>query len=184
MYEKQDVNSHIDALIKREGGFVDHPNDPGGATCWGWTAKNAKARGWKGLVADLPLKTAKRWYYEDYWMKPGFNRIHQVNPAFATELFDSGVNVGTQTALKWLQGALNALNRQERDYPDLVVDGIVGDKTINALQAYLACRNKNGQIVMMRCLNALQTAHYFRIAENNEKLEDFFFGWILHRVVM
>lgn len=184
MYIRNDVNAFIDDLIKTEGGYVDHPSDPGGATCWGWTAKNAEARGWIGHIADLPLKTAKSWYFEDYWMKPGFNKIHKVKPMYATELFDSGVNVGPQTSLKWLQGALNALNRQERDYPDLIVDGLIGKKTIEALKMYTTIRGKNGDIVMMRCLNGLQVAHYYNISKRNEKLEDFFFGWILNRVVM
>ena len=135
-------------------------------------------------MSDLPLKTAKSWYFEDYWLKPGFGKIHKVNATIAEELFDSGVNLGTQRTLKWLQKALNALNRQGKDYPDLVDDGIVGDKTIYALQAYLDFRGKNGLIVILRCLNALQTARYFEVADNNERLEDFFFGWILNRVTM
>ena len=184
MYGKKDVNQYIDELIKIEGGYTDHPNDPGGATCWGWTEKNARARGYTGEMRNLPIKLAKQWYYEDYWMKPGFNKIHQVSPMYASELFDSGVNVGSYTALKWLQGALNALNRQGRDYPDLVVDGKIGSKSIAALEMYTAFRGKNGDIVMLRCLNALQTAYYFDISKRNEKLEDFFFGWVLNRVVM
>ncbi len=184
MFEKTDINQFIDELIKIEGGYTDHPNDPGGATCWGWTEKNARARGFTGEMRYLPIKLAKQWYYEDYWMKPGFNKIHKVKAMYASELFDSGVNVGPYTALKWLQGALNALNRQGKDYPDLVVDGKIGAKSIAALEMYTAFRGKNGDIVMMRCLNALQTAYYFKITERNEKLEDFFFGWILNRVVI
>ena len=184
MFERRDVNKYIDDLIKTEGGYSDNPSDPGGATCWGWTEKNARARGYIGHMADFPLKMAKQWYYEDYWIKPGFNKIHQVNSTIAIELFDSGVNLGVDRALKWLQCALTALNRQERDYPDLIIDGVIGDKTISALKTYLTFRSKNGEIVMMRCLNALQTARYFEVAKNNEKLEDFFFGWILNRIVM
>ena len=39
MFAKTNVNQFIDDLIKKEGGFVNNPNDPGGATCWGWTEK-------------------------------------------------------------------------------------------------------------------------------------------------
>lgn len=184
MLQGTHVNQFIDDLIKKEGPYNDHPNDPGGPTCWGWTEKNARRRGWEGHMRDLPIRTAKQWYFEDYWLKPGFGKIHAINPKIAEELFDSGVNVGQTRALKWLQGALNALNRMEKDYPDIVVDGVVGNKSISALTAYLNKRGKNGSIVMLRCLNALQTAHYFNIAEKNEKLEDFFFGWVLNRVVI
>ena len=184
MNSRKDVNEYINELVNKEGGYVDHPNDPGGATCWGWTERNARKRGYTGDMRNLSLQTAKQWYYEDYWIKPGFNLIHKVKPMYASELFDSGVNVGTQTALKWLQGLLNALNRQGRDYPDIIVDGKIGEKTIGALERYIALRGKNGDIVMMRGLNGLQVAHYYNISKRNEKLEDFFFGWILNRVVL
>lgn len=184
MLAKQNVDQFIDNLIKTEGGYTNHPSDPGKATCWGWTEKNARARGYKGHICDLPVKMAKQWYYEDYWLEPGFNLIYTENAYIAEELFDSGVNVGERVAIGWLQRSLNALNRQGRDYKDIAVDGLVGNETTTALRLYLEFRGKNGVTVLMRCLNGLQTAYYMSISNINEDLEDFTFGWVLNRVIM
>ena len=184
MFQRTEVNQYINKLIEREGGYTNHPSDPGKATCWGWTEKNARKRGYTGDMRNFPKSLAKQWYYEDYWLKPGFDKVYTVNHTIANELFDSGVNAGFNTASKWLQLALNAFNRQERDYSDIVVDGAIGHRTIRALEAFLRHRNKNGYIVMMRALNALQGAYYINISQNNKKLEDFTFGWILNRVEM
>jgi hypothetical protein len=42
--EQLDVDRLVDALIEREGGFVDHPDDKGGPTCFGITEAVARAR--------------------------------------------------------------------------------------------------------------------------------------------
>ncbi len=48
-----DPTDLIDAVIDREGGFVDHPDDPGGATCWGVTEAVARADGFTGAMRHL-----------------------------------------------------------------------------------------------------------------------------------
>jgi glycosyl hydrolase family 108 len=48
MDEVVDVDSLIDGLIDREGGFVDHPADKGGPTCFGITQAVARAHGYAG----------------------------------------------------------------------------------------------------------------------------------------
>ena len=49
-----DVHGLIDALIDREGGFVDHPADSGGPTCFGITQAVARAHGYAGPMRQLP----------------------------------------------------------------------------------------------------------------------------------
>ena len=48
----------IDDLIDREGGYVDHPADRGGRTCFGITEAVARAHGYDGAMRDLPRATA------------------------------------------------------------------------------------------------------------------------------
>ena len=48
-----DPTDLIDAVIDREGGYVDHPADPGGATRWGITAAVAHADGYTGEMRLL-----------------------------------------------------------------------------------------------------------------------------------
>ena len=47
-----DVDRLVDALIEREGGYVDHPADKGGPTCFGITEAVARAHGYAGTIAN------------------------------------------------------------------------------------------------------------------------------------
>src|SRR5690349_1456205 len=53
-----DVDRLIDALIDREGGYVNHPADKGGPTCFGITEAVARAHGYRGAMRDLPRDEA------------------------------------------------------------------------------------------------------------------------------
>src|SRR3546814_14279713 len=48
-----DADALIDAVIDREGRYVNHPADRGGATCWGITEPVARAAGYAGGMRDL-----------------------------------------------------------------------------------------------------------------------------------
>ena len=54
MEQVVDVDRLIDALIEREGGYVDHPADKGGPTCFGITEAVARAHGYAGPMRQLP----------------------------------------------------------------------------------------------------------------------------------
>ena len=49
-----DADALIDAVIDREGRYVNHPADRGGPTCWGITQAVARAEGYAGSMRDLP----------------------------------------------------------------------------------------------------------------------------------
>src|SRR5438105_3396097 len=66
------IRTLIDQLIDREGGYVDHPADRGGATRWGITAAVARANGYQGAIRDLPQAVAADIYERVYWQAPGF----------------------------------------------------------------------------------------------------------------
>ena len=74
-------------------------------------------------------------------------------------MFDTGVNMGPAVAATFLQRALTALNRNGKDYPDLVPEGRIGTQTLGALDAFLAGRGQStGETVLLRALEALQGA--------------------------
>ena len=56
----------FEKLLGHEGGFVDHPKDPGGATRYGITQRVARANGYEGDMRNLPISEAKRIARKDY----------------------------------------------------------------------------------------------------------------------
>jgi lysozyme family protein len=176
------IDQYIDDLIAREGGYVDHPADRGGATNWGMTEQVARAFGYHGRMQDMPRSVAKQIYVERYWRAPGFDQVNEHSAAVAEELLDTGVNMGPAVAGRFLQRALNVLNLEGKTYPDVTVDGAIGRMTIAALRAYLSHRGKDGHVVLLRALNAQQGARYIDIAEGRASQEAFVHGWFLHRV--
>lgn len=165
-----------------EGDFSDDPADSGGATRFGITEAVARRHGYAGPMRALPPDTARAIYRTDYWDSQQLDAIAMLSRPIAEELFDTGVNCGIGRAGEFLQSALNVLNRQGRDYADLDVDGRIGNKTVEALGAFLALRHAPGEQVLLRALNCQQGAAYIELAERREKDERFVFGWFLQRV--
>ena len=110
-------------LLKHEGGWVDHPSDPGGETNMGVTKHI-----WEAWVGH-PVKTMKTLTQEDvrplykkkYWDVAKCDDLpNGVNYA----VFDAAVNSGPGRAAKWLQEAVGA-------FPD----GAIGPKTLATVKA-------------------------------------------------
>ncbi len=177
-----DISTLIDEVIAREGGYSDHPADRGGATHFGITQAVARANGYAGHMKALPRAAAETIYRQLYWESPGYDLIAQIAPSVAAEMFDTGVNMGTPTATGFLQRALNALNRNEKDYPDLKADRVVGAKTLAALRSFLALRGKPGEVVLLKALEALQGERYLALAESRPANEAFLYGWLANRI--
>lgn len=176
------VGPMLEGLLQREGGFVDHPDDRGGATNWGITQAVARVHGWRGGMRDLPRDVALEIYRQRYWVGPRFDSVAELSAAVAGEMFDTSVNMGPGVAVMMLQRSLNALNRQERDWADVVADRRVGPATLAALAALLRVRGEAGETVLLKALNALQGARYIELAEARAANESFLHGWLMHRV--
>jgi len=171
----------IDGIIAREGGYVDHPDDRGGPTNYGITQAVAEHTGWLGDMADLPESRAREIYLSRYVFGPNFYELTEISEMIGIEVIDAGVLSGPATATRWLQRLLNALNRGQRDYPDIKTDGHVGDETLAALTAYLSHRKTDGEQILLRGLNHLQGAYMVRISEKREANESFLYGWLKER---
>ncbi|WP_276134059.1 glycoside hydrolase family 108 protein [Polluticoccus soli] len=128
--------------MHNEGGYANNKNDSGGET-WRGVARNywAKWPGWAivdkikaskpanlndALAADAALKTlVDKFYEENFWNAIGLPAMNCQQTA--NQLFDIAVNMGTGTAAKLLQQAINALK------PGAVkVDSSAGPSTIEA----------------------------------------------------
>ena len=108
----------FDKLLKHEGGYSNHPSDPGGETMWGITKKVAVENGYTGDMRSMPVTVAKAIYKSKYWdAVQAENLPSDVRYA----VFDGAVNSGTVQAAKWLQRACGVVD-----------DGVIGPQTIKA----------------------------------------------------
>lgn len=171
------------AIYANEGGFVDHPNDPGGATNYGVTEKVARQAGYTGSMRNFPKHCvgptkacADEIYITKYMKQPGYWPLIDLEPAVAEELIDTAVNMGPPRPSKWFQQSLNQLCAS-----NLAIDGRVGPRT---LAAYMDCQTRvQGLCVaMVRSLDAKQKAEYDRLVRVNPSLKVFYKGWTNHRI--
>jgi len=176
------VNQMIADLIEREGAFVDHADDRGGATMYGITEQVARLNDFDGPMHHMPRSLAIAIYKDQYWSVPNFDRVAMIDQAIAEELMDTGVNMGIARASIFLQRSLNALNNQGTHYSDIVVDGLIGNATLAAMKNFLDKRQSSGQLVLLKSLNCLQGTRYIELSESRERNESFLFGWLAHRV--
>ncbi len=173
----------IEELIEREGGYVNHPSDKGGPTRFGITEAVARAHGYGGAMALLPRDEAAAIYRRLYWLRPRFDEVAKRAPEVAAKLFDTGANMGPAVATTFLQRALTALNRNGKDFADLVPDGRIGPQSLAALDGFLAARGaRGGETVLLRALEALQGERYLRLAERRPANEAFLYGWLANRI--
>lgn len=110
--------------LKHEGGFVDHPRDPGGATNKGITIGTFRRYKPGATVADLKAisdKDVERIYRDGYWSPVNADLLQ---PGVDLAVFDFGVNSGTGRAARHLQAVAGVKQ-----------DGAIGIKTIGALDA-------------------------------------------------
>lgn len=171
-------------VVGVEGGYSNNPADSGGPTKFGITERVARDFGYRGDMRDLPVEIAKRIYKDRYWDLLRLDAVANISVSTAEELFDTAVNLGVATAGKFLQRALNAFNHCGSDYADVVIDGLVGPATIEALRVYTSKWGKDAELIILRVLNGLQVAHYIDLVERRPKDEAFIRGWILKRVRM
>ncbi|WP_449396494.1 glycoside hydrolase family 108 protein [Devosia riboflavina] len=116
-------------VLRHEGGYVDHPSDPGGATNMGITRKTLarwrKISPWtdlpKSSVASLKRDEAALIYRANYWNP---SRAGDMPAGVDLALFDFAVNSGPDRAVRTLQAALG-----------VAADGEVGPVTLAALRA-------------------------------------------------
>ncbi|MGX5913933.1 glycoside hydrolase family 108 protein [Aliidiomarina sp. Khilg15.8] len=112
--------SVFERVIGHEGGYANHPDDPGGETNWGITKRVARAAGYQGDMKALPRELARDIYYREYWQRAKCDQYH---PAIGFQLFDIAVNHGIGTAIRMLQRAAEVAD-----------DGIVGPVTLKSIK--------------------------------------------------
>jgi len=176
------IDQLIDNVIEIEGDYSNHPADRGGPTRWGVTEATARAHGYAGPMRSLPYAEAVSIYKRIYWLRPNLDKIYNQAPKIAEELFDTGINMGPATAVGFLQRALNALNRNGKDFTDIKLDRRIGKQTLAALTAFLKKRGAPGERVLLKAIEALQGARYIKLTEQRPANEAFLYGWLANRI--
>lgn len=165
-----------------EGGYVNDPDDAGGETYRGISRKYHP--GWKGWLEIDKIKPisvhinnsnldkyVRSFYKEFYW---DVNRLDAFPQNVAKEMFDTGVNMGTRRAARFLQRALNYLNRNGSLFPDLVDDGKIGPKSLSALNKVI---DDGDEEILLKILNVLQGQHYLDYMTKSPVQEKYARGW-------
>jgi lysozyme family protein len=159
----------FEEVMEIEGGYVNHKDDPGGATNFGITKAVARRNGYEGNMRDLKLHQARDIYYHEFWLDQQYNKIK--NRDIAKEMFDQAVNMGPGRANRNLQKSYNLLFDDE-----ISVDGVIGPNTLKAI-------NHCGKpISLFNLLNGYQIMHYINLAEKSEKYKSFIRGWVNKRI--
>lgn len=106
----------IRMVLKHEGGYVNHPDDPGGETKYG-----ISKRAYPDLdIVSITEMQAVDIYIRDYWLKI---KGDQLPSGVDCVVMDTAVNSGISRASKWLQRMVNA-----------TPDGVIGPMTVAAVR--------------------------------------------------
>ena len=175
-----------------EGGYVFDPDDAGGETYKGISRRfNPSWKGWDRIDEIKRANSRKKkfdkvfeqdeslqeevllFYKEAYWDKFWGDEIPVQE--IAEELFDTGVNMGVRRAVGFLQEGLNLLNRNQKNYNDIVEDGLFGKNTLKVLMAYLKIDDLS---YLLKVMNILQGMHYIEYMRKSPKQEKYARGWL------
>lgn len=151
------------------GSFSNDKHDKGGQTYSGisrfyWP----EWPGWK--LVDEWVKTGeefpvladmvKDFYRTNFWQRIQGDRLAEIAPAVAYEVFDSAVNMGVTQAVMFLQEGHNVANAGAYA---LVIDGKIGPVTLSTLKVYLQTQPGSFDInlqILLACMNGEQYLFY------------------------
>lgn len=173
----------IGIVLKHEGGYVNDPNDTGGATNYGISLRYLKGVGdlngdgfkegdfnCDGVVdvkdiKEMTLADAVQIYKTQWWDKYSYGQIP--SQKLATKVFDTSVNVGSIQCHKFLQRALNAVNGNQT----VTVDGFIGPQTLREI-------NNADQNALIAAFRSEQAGFYRLIVEKTPTNQKFLKGWL------
>ncbi len=155
-----DVRQIAREIVGREGGYVNDPDDPGGATNFGVTIHTMRRLGLDldrdgdidtRDVRQLTRAQAEDIFVEHYFARP---RMADLPEVLQASVFDMYVNAGGN-AVKILQRLLRDMGH------DITVDGAIGPQTINAAQAAANAAPRH----LADAYGIARRNYYFRIAD-------------------
>lgn len=179
---------YLKVILKHEGGYVDHPSDPGGATKYGISSRFLIALGdydKDGILegdldhdgdidADdirrLTVELAGQFYFEHFWKPLKCDMIK--DPMLKLHIFDCGVNCGIKRAVKMVQKLIGVTD-----------DGVIGNITLQAVNrrtshfVWKVYQDIEIPILLWQEYAWARVERYRYLAEVNPKLSVFLKGW-------
>ena len=153
----------VAATLKREGGYVHDPDDPGGETKFGISKRSYPDLDIKRLSED----DAKGIYRRDFWDRYGYGRIGELQ--IAAKVFDLAVNMGPKAAHRIAQRALKSVDRRVEE------DGILGPKTLAALNG----AGKANTAALVAALRSEAGGQYRLLVAINAWKIKYLRGWLI-----
>lgn len=162
----------INIVLKHEGGYSNDLNDSGGETNFGITQKEL-TKYYQQLnipnnVKDLTENDAKIFYKSVYWDKEHYNSIDSIK--ITDKIFDLAVNLGAKQSFIITQRALCRLGIT------VVIDGILGNKTIGSLNKIMDDYTESQFLSYMRYEAILVYEMILAVHPSYEKFKD---GWLI-----
>ena len=167
-----DFNVFLPKLLQWEGGFVDNPNDPGGATNRGITLDTFTLYA-SSILGEAPtldnlknLSTAQagQIYKPHYWDKVLGDQIN--DQGLANVICDFAVNAGIYHAVTTVQTLLISMG-----FSQVSADGAIGPITLGAI-------NSADPNSLRNSYKQARIAYYNQLVVHNPKLQGFLRGWI------
>jgi lysozyme family protein len=176
------------ATMQHEGGYANVVGDKGGETYMGisrvywpswpgwpviddWRAERVNALQRDTMLTEHVLA----FYRAQFWDRLRGDELAELSIPIALEMFDTAVNMGVGRAVRFLQEALNMLNRGGRTYADIAVDGLIGRDTLNTLKRCLETQpgsRESNERLILNCLNGEQYIAYKQNPQHEQ-----FAGW-------
>ena len=152
----------LDYIFEVEGGFTDDENDRGGKTNWGITEEEAREFGYTGDMRNLTKDFAENIYLKKYYLGNKLDKI--IDDRVALSIFDWAVNSGRR-GIKKAQIVANKFGA------NLIIDGIIGNKTLEAI-------NGINPETFLKEYHEIQRTFYKNLAAKDSTQEDFLKGWL------
>jgi len=121
---KSNYDKCLETILHHEGGYVNHPKDPGGETNLGVTKRVYLEHGGKKDMKDLLVEDVAPIYKKGYWDRM---KGDELPSGLDLCVFDFGVNAGPGRSAKYLQTMIGT-----------VADGGIGPNTLKKLGEYVA----------------------------------------------
>ncbi len=153
---KVNYDKCLETILHHEGGYVNHPKDPGGETNLGVTKKVYQEHGGTKDMKDLLVEDVAPIYKKGYWDKM---KCDDIPSGLDLCLFDFGVNAGPGRAAKFLQQMIGT-----------TVDGGIGPNTLAKLEEYI---RENGEHEAVNKYQEMRQKYY----ENLSTFATFGRGW-------